>query len=98
MSVLPGSVCPTCERKVPHVHDKSPGPKQSRFSVAVPPGEEGVLEEMLVACHERIEPIWPSLGGLGDRGWRYRDLALILHAVSECNPGVLAALIGEEGG
>lgn len=74
MTVTPGDVCPTCDRKVPHTHDKPPGPKRTRFSVAVPPGEEGILDELLVQLVEKMKGRWPDGGTmeLGDQGWRYR--------------------------
>lgn len=74
--VAPGTECPTCGRKVPHVHDEPPTKRQERFTVLVPPGEEGVLEELLVLWMEKVKANWPEDPGfeLGEKGWRYRAL------------------------
>ena len=75
MELQPGDECPECHRKIPHVHDKEPGPKQNRFTVLEPPGEGGTLDDLLVQLVERYQQVWPEdVGQLGEKGWRYRSL------------------------
>lgn len=99
IEVVPGAECPACHRKVPVVHDKPPTARQTRLSVAVPVGEEGVLDELLVQWTERVQEVWPEdLGELGDKGWRYRALHYALYALATCPPEVLAQLLPAEEG
>ncbi len=99
-NLQPGDVCPTCTRKVPHVHDKEPGPKQSRFTVLEPPGEAGTLDELMVQLVERYQEVWPEdLGRLGDKGWRYRALHFGLYTLVTAPHSVASKLLpSEEGG
>jgi hypothetical protein len=68
--------CPTCNQKIKHEHEGPTGPKRSRFTVAEPPGEEGVLEDLLIQFVERLKPTWDGDGygaiSVGDRTWKYR--------------------------
>lgn len=100
MEVPPGEECPTCNRKMPHVHNKEPGPKQARFTVLEPPGEGGTLDELLVQLVERYQEVWPEdLGRLGDKGWRYRALHFGLYTLVTAPASVAQKLLpSEEGG
>lgn len=98
-SISPGCECPTCGRKVPEVHDKPPGQKQTRFTVAEPIGESGLLDELLIQLVEIYKPHWPDdLGDIGDRGWRYRALSYGLHSLVNAPPDVMARLLPSETG
>jgi hypothetical protein len=65
--------CPTCDRPL-KTHDGPSGPPRKRFTVSIPPGEEGVLEDLLVQFVERFKPLWEMddpMPGVGDRHWKY---------------------------
>lgn len=97
--VLPGQECPACHRKVPKVHDKPPTKRQTRFSVAEPVGEEGLLDEMLVQWQEAVQARWPEeVGELGAAGWRYRALHFGLYALTTASPEVLDQMLPSEVG
>lgn len=91
----PGQPCPTCKRKMPTPHEGPPGPKRARFTVAIPPGEEGAIDDLLEQWAERIRQRWPEeVGELSDQGWRYRALHYGLYILSITDDRVLPAASG----
>lgn len=97
--LVPGEECPTCNRKVPHVHQKEPGPKQARFTVLEPGPEAGTLDDLLCQLVEKFQDVWPEdLGRLGDKGWRYRALHFGLYALVTAPHDVAVRLIPSEEG
>jgi hypothetical protein len=89
--LTPGEDCPACHRKIPKERsDEQTGPRRERFSVSVPPGEEGVLDELLIALVEKHQEAWPAdarsmrqglgLELVGAQGWKYRGLHFALYA------------------
>lgn len=97
-SISPGCECPTCGRKVPEVHDKPPGQKQTRFTIAEPIGESGVLDEMLIDLVELYKPHWPDDFDIGDRGWRYRACHLAFYTLLSMPPDMQARIVPSETG
>lgn len=87
----PGTDCPTCGRKIPKVRADAPtGARREVMTVAVPKGEEGVLENMLIALVDRHKDIWPrdfahmreqvGLEVVGGRSWKYFALHFAVYA------------------
>lgn len=90
-TVAPGEECPGCGRTVPkEKSDAAAGPRGERWSITVPPGEEGILEEMLVDLVEKYEEAWPlqaramrdsvGLEVVGGRRWKYYALHFAVYA------------------
>lgn len=73
-------VCPSCNRPLPKERSDSPS-RRKRFSVAVPEGEEGVLDELLIEIVERYESAVPEFKEIGTPGWKYPPLAWALYHV-----------------
>lgn len=89
--VNPGDECPACGRTVPKVSSSSQsGPKRQRVSFTVPPGEEGLIEELEILVVEKYGEQWPSdlramrdgvgLEVIGSSSWRYRVHHFSLYA------------------
>jgi hypothetical protein len=75
--------CVNCHRPVPKVQPDAPtGPKRERLALTVPPGEEGVLEEMLIGLVDRYKEHWPDeLGPVGADFWRYKAVCFAAYMV-----------------
>lgn len=87
----PGTDCPTCGRKVPKVQADAPhGSRREVMSLAVPKGEEGVLEGMLIQLVDKYREAWPrdyaamrdsvGLEVVGGRSWKYFCLHWAVYA------------------
>lgn len=70
--------CPTCNRPIPaekETHEGPTGPPRKRMNIAIPPGEEGVLEDLLIQFVERFKPRWAGqeddMPEIGQRHWKY---------------------------
>lgn len=96
--LTPGDECPACERKLPLPKSDEPtGAAGTRFCVTVPPGEEGVLDLLLIAVVEKYQAAWPEdaaemragigLALVGGRRWKYRALHFALSALLQV-PGL----------
>lgn len=85
-------VCPTCNRPMPREKedDGTPKPKRSRFTLLVPEGEEGVLDEMLDQLVTKYRAVWGGIE-ISEKGWRYRACHLGLYTALQ------APLPSEEG-
>lgn len=88
-------VCSECGRPLPHEHADAPR-ERSVFSVQTPKGERaGQLVELLEQCSARME----RAGGIapGERSWKYRNLHMILYAVSTAREDVFNELFPGDG-
>ena len=75
--------CEACGRPKPTLHNKPPEKRQTRFSVAEPIGEGGLLDELLEQIVEKYQPLWADeLGDIGSKAWRYRALHFALYMVA----------------
>ena len=75
--------CPTCDRPL-KTHDGPSGPPRKRLTISIPPGEEGVLEDLLIQFVERFKPKWEGdepMPNVGDRHWKYIALHHGLYAL-----------------
>lgn len=82
LELKPGDACPACSRIVPKLRsDAQAGPRRETISLAVPKGEEGILESMLIALVDKHKDQWPrdyaamragvGLEVVGGRSWKY---------------------------
>jgi hypothetical protein len=87
--------CINCKRPLPKEKPDGPvGPKRERMVLSVPPGEEGVLEDLLIQLVDKYKAVWPDqLGEVGDDFWRYK--AVHFAAYSALTTDLVPA---EEGG
>lgn len=96
-----GDVCPTCKRPVKPEHEGPAGPPRKRFSVSVPPGEDGVLDDLMIQFVERFQPAWAAgveMPPIGARHWKYIALHHLLYSVVTASPEVAAGLLPAEVG
>jgi hypothetical protein len=89
----PGEECYGCHRPVPKVKsDDRPGPaRRSVVSVSEPAGEEGTLENLMIAVVNKYKDAWPrdfaamrnglGLELVGGRAWKYHVLYFCLYSV-----------------
>ena len=88
----PGVECPGCHRTVPkESSDAATGPRGERMSISIPPGEEGILDSLMIAVVEKYQDAWPldhramrnglGLEVVGGRRWRYYVTHYCLYAV-----------------
>lgn len=90
--VGPGLECPACHRTVPKEKaDSAPATgKRQRVTFTVPPGEEGLIEELEILVVEKHGQAWPSdlramrdgvgLDVIGSSNWRFRVHHFALYA------------------
>jgi hypothetical protein len=68
--------------------------------VSIPPGEEGVLEDLLIQFVERFKPRWAGQGQdipeIGQRHWKYIALSHGLYALVTAPEDVAARLLPSE--
>lgn len=87
----PGEECPSCERKVPTLKkDDQHGPRREVVQLSVPRGEEGVLENLLIALVDKHQEQWPrdyaemragvGLELVGGRSWKYYAVHFSVYA------------------
>lgn len=90
-TLIPGEECPACTRLVPKEKiDSASGPVRDRISVAVPKGEEGVLDDLMIQVVEKYREAWPEdarsardgvgLVLVGEKSWKFRVLHYALYA------------------
>lgn len=89
--VGPGLECPACHRTVPKEKADAPtSPARQRVTFTVPPGEEGLIEQLEILVVEKYGEQWPSdlramrdgvgLDVIGSSNWRYRVHHFALYA------------------
>lgn len=94
--VAPGEDCPGCGRTVPKLKsDEVAGPQGERWTISVPPGEEGNLELMLIDLVNKYKDAWPlqyramrdsvGLEVVGGRRWKYYGLHFAVYAALTLN-------------
>jgi len=88
--------CESCGRVLPKAKpEDDPGPKRKIFSVSVPRGEEGILEEL---CEQVVEKYKAGAGEhllpVGEKMWKYYAVHYALYQAAVA-PG---PLVSEEGG
>lgn len=87
----PGEECPSCERKMPALKsDDQHGPRREIVALHVPKGEEGVLENLLIALVDKHKEEWPrdyasmrngvGLELVGGRSWKYYAVHFSVYA------------------
>lgn len=87
----PETECPACERPVPKVKsDDQHGPRREVLSLHIPKGEEGELENMLIALVDKYKEEWPrdyaamrngvGLELVGGRSWKYFAVHFAVYA------------------
>ena len=79
--------CPTCNRPIPEEKSDDPTrPKKPRFTLLIPPGEEGLLDHLLEDIVLKYQEVWPDLlGPTSEQGWRYKATAFAFQAVIDAN-------------
>lgn len=95
----PTETCPTCNRPIKPDHEGPTGPPRKRLSISIPPGEEGVLEDLLVQFVERFKPKWGDGGDfpdIGERHWKYMALHHGLYALVTAPDEVADRLLPSE--
>lgn len=86
-----GEECPGCERKIPALKkDDQHGPRREVVQLSVPKGEEGVLENLLIALVDKHKEAWPrdfaamrnglGLELVGGRSWKYYAVHFAVYA------------------
>jgi len=91
--------CPTCNQKIKHEHEGETGPARKRLTVSIPPGEEGVLEDLLIQFVERFKPRWEGdepMPGVGERHWKYIGLHHALYSLVTAPEDVASRLLPSE--
>jgi hypothetical protein len=91
--------CPACNQKIKHEHEGETGPPRQRLTVSIPPGEEGVLEDLLIQFVERFKPRWEGgdpMPGVGERHWKYISLHHALYALVTASDDVADRLLPSE--
>jgi hypothetical protein len=87
----PGKPCHYCARKFPRVRADAPtGGQREVLSVAVPRGQEGVLDQLLIGLVDKYQEQWPreyaamrnevGLEVIGGRSWRYHAIHFAAYA------------------
>lgn len=76
--------CPTCKRPLPKERSDAPVKRRVRITLTPPPGEEGVLEDLLIQLVEKYEEAFPEdaaamhegvgIGGIGSPFWMWRAI------------------------
>lgn len=88
----PGKPCDFCARTYPKVRaDSLTGPRRDVMSIAIPKGQEGVLDELLIGIVDKFKDQWPreyasmrnevGLEVIGGRSWKYHALHFAAYAV-----------------
>jgi len=82
--------CPTCKRPLPKERSDAPIKRRSRLTLTPPPGEEGILEDLLIQLVEKYEEAWPEdaaamregigLVDVGQPFWMYRAMHFAAYA------------------
>lgn len=89
--------CPECHRPLPREKPDDP-PARSVFAVSEPPGEHGVLVDLLEQAHDRLQASGCELTPVGEKKWKYGVLAYLLYAVATAPADVVAQLAAREEG
>lgn len=103
--IAPGVECPGCGRDVPkEKSDAVAGPRGEQISIGVPPGEEGVLESLMIAVVDKYQEEWPldhramrnglGLEVVGGRRWKYYVAHYSLYATLNV-PGLSPTELGQ---
>ena len=91
--------CPTCNRPL-KTHEGPTGQPRKRLSIAIPPGEEGVLDDLLIQFVERFKPRWAGadepMPEIGERHWKYIALHHGLYTLVTASEEVAAQLLPSE--
>lgn len=95
--------CPTCNQKIKHEHEGPSRAPRQKFTISIPPGEEGVLDDLFIQFVERLQPVWDGDGhgaiSVGSRTWKYRGANAGLYALVTAPQDVFERLFAmEEGG
>lgn len=91
INLRPGQPCPACHRPIPKIRaDSLTGPRRQVLSIAIPAGEEGTLDELLIAVVDKYREQWPreyaamrnniGLEQVGGRAWKYHVIHFALYA------------------
>lgn len=90
--------CPTCDRPI-STHEGPSGPPRKRLTISIPPGEEGVLEDLMIQFVEKFRPAWEMdepMPNVGERHWKYISLHYALYSLVTAPPELSAQLMPSE--
>lgn len=102
----PGDECYGCHRKVPKIKSDAPTGPRSRSVVSInePVGEEGTLQNLMIAVVDKYQEQWPmdyaamrngiGLELVGGRNWKFQVVSFSLIATLQV-PG-LEPVTGDE--